>query len=253
MLNVLIACEESQRVCIEMRKLGHRAFSCDILPCSGGHPEWHIQGDVLPLLNGDCTFQTADGTSHTQRGRWDLIIAHPPCTYLTVSGNAWFNTERYGKKAEQRWKDRVNAAVFFMQFAAADCQRIAIENPVGIMGTAYRKADQIIQPYQFGDRAMKTTCLWLKNLPHLIPTKIVDAGEFQVSKTGSGRKYNVGASSSSARDENGKIISWNDPRTARERSKTFPGIARAMAEQWTAYIENGETEEKQISLFKEDT
>lgn len=119
-----------------------------------------------------------------------------------------------------------------MQFVAADCDRIAIENPVGIMGTAYRKADQIVQPYQFGHHAMKTTCLWLKNLPKLVPTDIVDAGEFQVAKTGSGRKYNVGSGSSAARDENGKILAWNDPRTAKERSKTYHGIAAAMAEQW---------------------
>ena len=119
-----------------------------------------------------------------------------------------------------------------MRFVVADCKKIAIENPIGIMGTAYRKADQIIQPYQFGHHAMKTTCLWLKNLPKLIPTNIVDPGEFQEAKTGSGRKYNVGASSSAARDENGKILSWNDPRTAKIRSKTYEGIAKAMAEQW---------------------
>lgn len=160
------------------------------------------------------------------------MIAHPPCTYLTVSGNAWFNTERYGKKAEQRWKDRVDGAVFFMRFVGADCERIAIENPIGIMGTTYRKADQIIQPYQFGHHAMKTTCLWLKNLPKLVPTNIVDPGEFFESKTGSGKRHNIGASSCYARDENGKILGWNDPRTAKARSKTYHGIAQAMADQW---------------------
>lgn len=231
-MNVLVACEESQTVCKAFREKGHRAFSCDIQECSGGHPEWHIVGDVLPLLNGNCYLFLQNGQIDRQTDRWDLIIAHPPCTYLTVSGNAWFNTERYGKKAEKRWKDRVEGAVFFMRFVAADCEKIAIENPVGIMGTAYRKADQIIQPYQFGHHAMKTTCLWLKNLPELIPTDIVDPGEFQEAKTGSGRKYNVGASSSAARDENGKILGWNDPRTAKARSKTYEGIAKAMAEQW---------------------
>ena len=205
-MNVLVACEESQEVCKAFRERGHRAFSCDLQECSGGHPEWHIQGDCLALINGNCTFTTADTHTHTQAGQWDLLIAHPPCTYLTVSGNAWFNAERYGKKAEERWKNRVEAAVFFMRFVAADCERIAIENPVGIMGTSYRKADQIIQPYQFGHHAMKTTCLWLKNLPKLVPTEIVNPGEFQVSKTGSGRRYNIGSSSSAARDENGKII-----------------------------------------------
>jgi hypothetical protein len=231
-MKVLVACEESQAVCKAFREKGHEAYSCDIQKCSGGHPEWHIKGDCIPLINGNCTFITEEGQWIHIDGQWDLLIAHPPCTYLTVSGNAWFNTERYGKKAEQRWKDRVEGAVFFMRFVAADCKKIAIENPVGIMGTAYRKADQIIQPYQFGHHAMKTTCLWLKNLPKLIPTNVVDPGEFQEAKTGSGRKYNVGASSSAARDENGKILGWNDPRTAKARSKTFPGIAKAMAEQW---------------------
>lgn len=164
--------------------------------------------------------------THTQTGRWDLIIAHPPCTYLTVSGNAWFNTEKYGKKAERRWRDRLDGAVFFMRFVAADCPRIAIENPVGVMGTAFRKPDQIIQPYEFGERARKTTCLWLKGLPYLFPTEIVDPGEIKAGG------YSVSASANYAVDETGKILSWNDPRTAKARSKTFPGIARAMADQW---------------------
>ena len=233
-MKVLVACEESQRVCTAFRERGHEAYSCDILEPSGGHPEWHIQNDVLPILDGNCTFTTSDGKPHTQSGRWDLIIAHPPCTYLTVSGNAWFNTEKYGKKAEQRWKDRVSAAVFFMQFAAADCDRIAIENPIGVMGTIYRKADQIIQPYQFGHPATKTTCLWLKGLPPLVPTDIVDPGDYQ--EADSGRRYNKGFYD--VRDENGKTLAWNDPRTAHERSKTYPGIAKAMAEQWSRYIES---------------
>jgi hypothetical protein len=231
-MKVLVACEESQEVCKAFREKGHEAYSCDIQECSGGHPEWHIIGDCIPLLNGNCSFITEGGTWVVIDSKWDLLIAHPPCTYLTVSGNAWFNVEKYGKKAEQRWKDRVEAAVFFMKFVAADCDHIAIENPVGIMGTVYRKADQIIQPYQFGHHAMKTTCLWLKGLPKLTPTEIVDPGEFQEAKTGSGRKYNIGSQSSAARDENGKIIAWNDPRTAKARSKTYTGIAKAFAEQW---------------------
>lgn len=225
-MNVLVACEESQEVCKAFRAKGHRAFSADLQDCSGGHPEWHIKGDVLPLLNGNCTFTTADTHTHTQAGRWDLIIAHPPCTYLTVSGNAWFNTSKYGKKAERRWRNRLDGAVFFMRFVAADCPKIAIENPVGVMGTAYRKPDQIIQPYEFGEHARKTTCLWLKNLPYLFPTAIVDPGEI---KDGG---YSVSASACYAVDASGKILPWNDPRTAKARSKTFPGIARAMAEQW---------------------
>ena len=226
MLNVLIACEESQRVCIEMRRLGHRAFSCDILPCSGGHPEWHIQGDVLPLLNGDCTFQTMDGRTHTQRGRWDLIIAHPPCTNLAVSGARYF---------AQKQKDgrQQKSIVFFMQMALANCDHIAVENPVCIMSSAWRKPDQIIQPFQFGHPVSKKTCLWLKGLPHLMSTETVKPEIIHsAGKSGgySGNLWHV-------KDENGKILSWSDPRTARARSKTFPGIARAMAEQWTDYIE----------------
>ena len=164
--------------------------------------------------------------------RWDMIIAHPPCTYLTVSGNAWFDINKYGNKAKQRYKSRYQAIVFFMQMIFANADRVAVENPIGIMSTAYRKPDQIIQPYMFGHHAMKATCLWLKNLPHLVPTNIVDPGEFQESKTGSGRRYNIGASSSAARDESGKILGWNDPRTAIERSRTYVGIARAMGNQW---------------------
>lgn len=173
-LRVLVACEESQRVCIAFRDRGHDAYSCDVQECSGGHPEWHIKGDVLPLLNGDCNFITQDGHWIYIDGKWDIIIAHPPCTYLTISGNRWFNTKRYGDEAEQRWKNRVDGAVFFMQFVAADCDRIAIENPIGIMGKAYRKADQIIQPYMFGHPYSKSTCLWLKGLEPLKPTKICE-------------------------------------------------------------------------------
>lgn len=225
-MDVLIACEESQEVCKAFRERGHNAFSCDLQECSGGHPEWHIQGDVLPLLNGKCEFITMDGKRHEQMAQWDLIIAHPPCTYLTVSGNAWFNTEKYGKKAEKRWRERLDGAVFFMRFVASDCRRIAIENPVGVMATSYRKPDQIIQPYEFGEHARKTTCLWLKGLPLLFPTEIVDPGEIKAGG------YSVSASANYAVDETGKILSWNDPRTAKARSKTFPGIAKAMAEQW---------------------
>lgn len=222
-----MACEESQRVTIELRKLGYEAYSCDIIECSGGHPEWHIMQDALPLLNGNCDFHTMDGVQHSIDGRWDMIIAFPPCTYLTVSGNRWFNVERYGNKAIERKKNRENAIKFFMRFANADCERIAIENPVGIMSSEYRKPDQIIQPYMFGDSARKATCLWLKGLGKLEPTDVVDCGEIHPGG------FSVNASSVYARDENGKILKWNDPLTAKIRSKTFPGIAKAMAEQWT--------------------
>ena len=129
-VKILVACEESQRVCIELRKLGHEAFSCDIQECSGNHPEWHIQADCLPLINGRCSFNTVDGEEHTVHGKWDMIIAHPPCTYLCVTGNRWFNVEKYEQKAINRAKYRELAIDFFMKFVNADCEKIAIENPV---------------------------------------------------------------------------------------------------------------------------
>ena len=227
-INVLVACEESQRVCMAFRERGFNAYSCDIQECSGGHPEYHILGDAVKALDaGEIT--TMDGQIH-HISNWDLLIAHPPCTYLTVSGNRWFNVEVYGEKAKQRIKSRDSAIKFFMAFAEAACDRIAIENPVGYMSTHYRKPDCIIQPYYFGDSARKTTCLWLKGLPNLMPTQMVSPGEILP------RGYSEGAAADCARDESGKIISWNDPRTAIIRSKTFPGIAKAMAEQWGDYI-----------------
>lgn len=218
-MKVLVACEESQTVCSSFRELGHEAYSCDIQEPSGGHPEWHILGDCLPILGGCCKVKTMDGISHEIPGKWDLIIAHPPCTDLAVSGARWF-AEKQKDGRQQK------SIVFFMQLALAECNRVAVENPVCIMASAWRKPDQIIQPYQFGEHARKTTCLWLKGLPALKPTDIVDPGE--IVKGG----FSVGASLNYARDENGKIIPWNDPRTAKARSKTFHGIARAMAEQW---------------------
>ena len=184
MKNILIACEESQAIASIFRNKGYNAFSADLQECSGGHPEYHINGDCLPLLNGDCTFTTQDGKSHTIEGRWDLIIAHPPYTYLTVTGNRWFNAKGYTTlyrknpseaqaKADERKKLREEAVEFFMKFVECDCDHVAVENPIGIMGTRYRKADQTIQPYQFGDKAEKRTCLWLKGLPPLKPTNIV--------------------------------------------------------------------------------
>lgn len=150
-MNVLIACEESQTVCKAFRAKGHNAFSCDVVESSGGHPEWHIKADVLPLLAGNVGFFTEDGELHFIDGKWDMIIAHPPCTYLTVTGNRWYNVKRYGDKAVIRAQLREEAVRFFMAFVCADCDRIVIENPIGIMSTRYRKADQIIEPYWFGD------------------------------------------------------------------------------------------------------
>lgn len=163
---------------------------------------------------------------HSIEGTWDLIIAHPPCTYLTVSGNAWFNQNKYSTKASARWMARTEGIKFFMDFVVCNAKKVAIENPIGIMSNVYRKPDQIIQPYEYGHNARKATCLWLKNLPKLVPTNIVDPGEIK------GNGFSVGSSADCARDENGKIIAWNDPRTAIIRSKTFEGIAKAMAEQW---------------------
>jgi hypothetical protein len=222
-MNVLVACEESQAVCKAFREKGHEAYSCDIIECSGGHPEWHIKGDVLPLLNGNCTFRVQDPTEgkKTIWDRWDMIIAFPPCTYLTVTGNRWFNVERYGEKAIQRHKDREEAIQFFMAFANADCDRIAIENPVGIMSSEWRKPNQIINPWQFGDAFEKKTCLWLKGLPELTPTNIVEIPPR--------KRFDSGKSMPSWYAE-----AWHLPKEERAklRSKTFPGIAKAMADQW---------------------
>lgn len=205
-MRVLVACEESQAVTIELRKLGHEAFSCDLLPCSGGYPEWHLQKDVTEILNE----------------KWDMIIAFPACTYLTVTGNRWFNIERYGEKAIQRYKDRKQAIDFFMMFASADCDRIVIENPVGIMSSEWRKPNQIINPFQFGDHFEKKTCLWIKGLPNLVPTNIVEPAPRTIFKSGKSMPTWYAEA-------------WKLPKEQRStlRSKTFPGIAKAMAEQWT--------------------
>lgn len=220
-MKVLIACEESQRVCQAFRDLGHEAYSCDIIDESGGHPEWHIKGDCIPLINGSCEFDTVDGTHHKIEGKWDLLIAHPPCTYLTVTGNRWFNVEKYGEKALKRIEDREEAKKFFMEFVNADCDKIAIENPVGVMSTSYRRPDQIIQPWMFGDAVEKKTCLWLKGLSKLTPTNVVTPPprtEYESGKT-------MPAWYAEA---------WKLPKEERSkvRSKTFPGFAKAMAEQW---------------------
>ena len=220
-MKVLVACEESQRVCTEFRKLGHEAYSCDIEPCSGGHPEWHIQDDVLPLLNGNCDFQTVNGDIYHLIGKWDMIIAFPPCTFLTVTGNRWFNVERYGEKAIKRHKDREFGINFFMMFANADCEKIAIENPVGIMSTTWRKPDQLINPYLFGDPFEKKTCLWLKGLPLLKPTNIVKVPPRVEYKSGKTMPSWYADAFKLPKEERSKL-----------RSKTFPGVAEAMAKQW---------------------
>lgn len=220
-MRVLVACEESQRVCEAFRNKGHEAYSCDIIECSGGHPEWHIKGDVLPLINGNCSFVTCNGEEHRIDGKWDMIVAFPPCTYLSVAGNRWFNIEKYGEKAIKRQKLRDEAINFFMFFVNAECDKVAIENPIGCMSTKYKKPNQIVQPYMFGDAERKSTCLWLKNLPCLVPTDTVQPNII---------KYKNGKGTDSPWHMN--TLKLPAAERAKERSKTFQGIANAMAEQW---------------------
>jgi len=218
-MRVLVACEESQTVTKELRKLGHEAFSCDILSCSGGHPEWHFQDDVFKIIN--------EG--------WDMMIAFPPCTHLATSGARHFAQ----KIADGRQQQGID---FFMEIINAPIPKIAVENPIGIMSTKFRKPNQIIQPWQFGDKAQKSTCLWLKNLPNLEPTKIVEKGEFFEFTSKKGVKK--------------KMPMWyykalQDAKTPTERStlrsKTFKGIAEAMANQWT--VEYNIENTNQMEMF----
>ena len=219
-MRVIVACEESQRVCVAFREKGHEAYSCDILPCSGGHPEWHIQGDVLPLLNGRCEFQTMDGERHSIDGKWDLLIAHPPCTYLANAGARWLWAG--GELNEERYAKGVEAKEFFMHFMDADCPRVAVENPIPSSVFELPEYSQIVQPWQFGHAVTKKTCLWLKGLEPLKPTDIVTPEK--------GRRF---------QQKNGKwrYSCWEmdakgGKTRATERSKTFTGIAQAMADQW---------------------
>lgn len=218
-MKVLVACEESQRVCIAFRERGHEAYSCDLEDCSGGNPEWHIKGDALLAIRGGQVVTMDDATHDV--GCWDLIIAHPPCTYLTVTGNRWFDVDRYGEKAIQRANDREKAVEFFMAFVNAHCDRICIENPVGVMSTKWRKPDQIIQPWMFGDSAEKKTCLWLKGLQPFVCTDVVSPPERKKFKSGKTMPAWYADAFRLPKEDR-----------ARLRSKTFPGIAKAMAEQW---------------------
>lgn len=217
---VLVACEESQRVCTAFRERGHEAYSCDIIECSGGHPEWHIMQDVLPLLNGFCGFDTMDGVHHYIGRRWDLIIAHPPCTYLSNAGAARL-FPRKGELNQERLQKGLEAKSFFMKFFEADCSRIAIENPIPTRIYELPAYTQTVQPYEHGEPYSKKTCLWLKNLPPLRPTNIIT--ENVISWVSGGSKDSHG----NPRKQSGTSI-----RDSRRRSKTFPGIAKAMAEQW---------------------
>lgn len=230
-MKILIACEESQAVAKAFRKRGHQAYSCDILPCSGGHPEWHIMGDVSELI------KTGKGKLETgklkQCKKWDMMIAHPPCTYFAVSGAKWFyhpedkhlptSERRPHPKFPNRKKEQKESFKFFMSLANAPIDKIAIENPVGFISSFWRKPDQIIQPYQFGVSASKKTCFWLKNLPLLKPTKIVDPGERIYFKSGKSQPKWYS-------DALVKSKSTEERRTM--RSKTFKEIADAIADQW---------------------
>ena len=226
-MKVLVACEESQRVCIEFRKRGHEAYSCDIQDCSGGHPEWHIKGDVLKLIYPDVwisslepdiedemygEFQTSDGKWHELPPKWDLIIAHPPCTYLSNAGARFLYPK--GVLNEERLKLGLEAKSFFMKFYNADCPKIVIENPIPSKIFGLPPYTQTIQPYEFGHPFQKKTCLWIKGVQPLKPTDIVSEENRQSTKI-AGNWFNKG----------GKDRQKN-------RAKTFPGIAKAMAEQW---------------------
>lgn len=218
-MKVLIACEESQTVCKEFRAKGHEAYSCDIIEPSGGHPEWHIMQDVVPLLDGRCSFKTMDGIEHSIEWKWDLIIAHPPCTYLTLAGNKWFKPE-FSDRFPERKKQRKEAVDFFMAIANAYCDKIAIENPVGVMSSQWRKPDQYIEPYMFGDPEKKKTGLWLKGLPLLKPTNIVEPVIIHCKSGANEPRWHM------------ETMKLPPKERAKVRSKTFPGIAKAMAEQW---------------------
>ena len=211
-MKILIACEESQAVCKEFRAKGHEAYSCDIIECSGGHPEWHIMQDVLPLLDGDCEFKTTDGEVHKITGQWYMIIAFPPCTYLSNVGAPHLFEKGGTIKNKERYEKGLWAKEFFMKFYNADCDKIAIENPTPMTIWGLPEKSQVVQPWQFGHEVQKRTQLWLKGLPNLMPTEIMEKRE---PTTVPGNWYNK------AGKDRAKI-----------RSKTFPSIAKAMANQW---------------------
>ena len=220
---IIIACEESQTICKAFRKLGFEAWSCDLLPCSGGHPEWHYQQDIFEVINQG----------------WDLMVAHPPCTFLTGSGVQWlsnpedkalpFEERRPHPKYTNRRQDMLDSVEFVKALYNADIKHIAIENPVGLLSSRWKKPDQIVQPYMFGDEATKTTCLWLKNLPLLLPTNIVGKGERTVFASGKSHpKWYADALKNAKTKEERQTL----------RSKTFDGISEAIANQWGAFLLN---------------
>lgn len=230
--NIIVACEESQATTKRLRALGHNAYSCDILPSSGGHPEWHFNQDIFQTLKSGGILE--NGKEAKLEGQWDMMIAHPPCTYLAVSGARWYyhpddkdlpiEERRPHPKHPNRAQHREEAIEFFVNLATADVPRIAVENPVSIISTRWRKPDQIVHPWMFGDPASKATSLWLKNLPLLKPTNIVDKGEKVYYKSGkSHAKWYAEALNSAKTPAERRTL----------RSKTFEGMADAMAKQWT--------------------
>lgn len=232
-MKVLVACEESQAVTKELRTLGHEAYSCDIIPCSGGREEWHIMQDVLPLLNGNCSFKTCDGLEHFIEGNWDMILAFPPCTYLTNAGAR--HLYKGGVLNRERYEKGLEAKEFFMKFYSANCEKIAIENPTPSRIFELPEKTQVIQPYQFGHPFTKRTQLWLKGLQPLQPTEIVEPE----------RTWCPSGSYSKKHGEKHRGMFTTD--RAKNRSKTFPGIAKAMAEQWCG--EKAEKEKEKCAMY----
>jgi hypothetical protein len=227
-MKILVACEESQAVCKAFREKGHEAYSCDVIECSGGHPEWHIKQDVIEILNpkhlwsseGEkgIGFFTCDNKWHFIEGKWDMIIAHPPCTYMSKAG-ARFMYLTAGNVNQERLEKALQAKEFFMQFMNADCDKICIENPTPLKIVGLPKESQVIQPYQFGHPYSKRTLLWLKGLPELKPTNILT-------------EYTPYLPSNTGGFARGKGGSRGVAHNAKDASKTFPGIAKAMADQW---------------------
>ena len=224
MIRVLVACEESQAVTKAFRDAGCLAFSCDVQECSGGHPEWHILGDALQYIDGNCEFDTCDGNHHVIDGRFDLLIAHPPCTYLSNAG-ACRLYPRKGELNMERYAKGMEAKEFFMQFYGANCEHIAIENPIPSRVFELPPYTQTIQPYEFGHPYTKRTCLWLINLPKLLPTDIVEPlGPYVCGNADIWKKQAA------------KGVVYGKEKSPKHRSKTFSGVAVAMAQQWTKHL-----------------
>lgn len=225
-MKVLIGCEESQTVCKAFRAKGHEAYSCDIQECSGGHPEWHFNMDIFQVIKGgELTTQSGDKVIID---KWDSGIFHPPCTYISFVGNRWFNIQRYGEKAIQRMKNRDDAIQFFLALWNCDIPKLCLENPRGYIQKVLPQT-QIIQPYYFGDSYSKTTCLWLKGLPKLYHNKQVNLFDQKVTHVWKGEMHRKNGG---AWHNTNEILAMPQAERSKARSKTFPGIANAMAEQW---------------------